>query len=310
MAIQKYKGHLALLGAAIMWGLMSPIGKTALENGISGLSLATFRMTGGAVCFWIASIFAPKEQVKPHDLMMLFFAGLLGIVFNQGCFTFGLSLTSPIDASIVTTTAPIATMIVAAIYLKEPVTGKKVIGIFLGSIGALTLIMSSQGSTDDKAGSIPGDLLCLAAQISFSFYLAIFKGLISRYNIFTLMKWMFTYAAICFIPFSYHEVSAIQFNEISTTTWGCVLFVILGGTFFAYILMMIGQKTLRPTVISMYNYVQPIVGTSVSILLGMGTFGPAKGLAVVLVFSGVYIVTQSKSREQMLAEQTVQKDRH
>lgn len=213
MAIQKYKGHLALLGAAIMWGLMSPIGKTALENGISGLSLATFRMTGGAICFWIASIFAPKEQVKPHDLMMLFFAGLLGIVLNQGCFTFGLSLTSPIDASIVTTTAPIATMIVAAIYLKEPVTGKKVIGIFLGSIGALTLILSSQGSTDGKGGSIPGDLLCLLAQISFSFYLAIFKGLISRYNIFTLMKWMFTYAAICFIPFSYHESRPYIFTK-------------------------------------------------------------------------------------------------
>ena len=226
MAIQKYKGHLALLGAAIMWGLMSPIGKTALENGISGLSLATFRMTGGAICFWIASIFAPKEQVKPHDLMMLFFAGLLGIVLNQGCFTFGLSLTSPIDASIVTTTAPIATMIVAAIYLKEPVTGKKVIGIFLGSIGALTLILSSQGSTDGKGGSIPGDLLCLLAQISFSFYLAIFKGLISRYNIFTLMKWMFTYAAICFIPFSYHEVSTIHFHEISTSTWACVAYVL------------------------------------------------------------------------------------
>lgn len=306
MAIQKYKGHLALLGAAIMWGLMSPIGKTALENGISGLSLATFRMTGGAICFWIASIFAPKEQVKPHDLMMLFFAGLLGIVLNQGCFTFGLSLTSPIDASIVTTTAPIATMIVAAIYLKEPVTGKKVIGIFLGSIGALTL--SSQGSTDGKGGSIPGDLLCLLAQISFSFYLAIFKGLISRYNIFTLMKWMFTYAAICFIPFSYHEVSTIHFHEISTSTWACVAYVIVGGTFLAYILMMIGQKTLRPTVISMYNYVQPIVGTSVSILLGMGTFGVAKGIAVALVFTGVYIVTQSKSREQMLAEQAAKKE--
>ena len=307
MAIQKYKGHLALLGAAIMWGLMSPIGKTALENGISGLSLATFRMTGGAICFWIASIFAPKEQVKPHDLMMLFFAGLLGIL-NQGCFTFGLSLTSPIDASIVTTTAPIATMIVAAIYLKEPVTGKKVIGIFLGSIGALTLILSSQGSTDGKGGSIPVDLLCLLAQISFSFYLAIFKGLISRYNIFTLMKWMFTYAAICFIPFSYHEVSTIHFHEISTSTWACVAYVIVGGTFLAYILMMIGQKTLRPTVISMYNYVQPIVGTSVSILLGMGTFGIAKGIAVALVFTGVYIVTQSKSREQMLAEQAAKKE--
>ena len=151
-------------------------------------------------------------------------------------------------------------------------------------------------------------MLCLLAQISFSFYLAIFKGLISKYNIFTLMKWMFTYAAICFIPFSYHEVSAIHFQEISTSTWACVAYVIVGGTFLAYILMMIGQKTLRPTVISMYNYVQPIVGTSVSILLGMGTFGIAKGIAVALVFTGVYIVTQSKSREQMLAEQAAKKE--
>ncbi len=303
MALTKYKAHLALLGAAIMWGLMSPIGKTALENGIDGLSLATFRMTGGAVCFWLASIFAPKEQVKPHDMLMLFFAAMLGIVLNQGCFTFGLSLTSPIDASIVTTTAPIATMVVAAIFLKEPVTGKKVVGIFLGSIGALTLILSNTSSAGNNNGNILGDLLCLIAQISFSFYLALFKGLISRYNIFTLMKWMFTYAAICFIPFSYSNVSAIELSSIPSLAWLCVLYVIICGTFLAYILMMIGQKNLRPTVISMYNYIQPIVGTTTSIILGMGTFGIAKGIAVVLVFLGVYIVTQSKSRAQMLAEQ-------
>lgn len=67
-------------------------------------------------------------------------------------------------------------------------------------------------------------------------------------------------------------------------------------------------ENIAPTVISMYNYVQPIVGTSVSILLGMGTFGVAKGIAVALVFTGVYIVTQSKSREQMLAEQAAKKE--
>ena len=99
-----------------------------------------------------------------------------------------------------------------------------------------------------------------------------------------------------------------EHHEISASTWACVAYVIVGGTFLAYILMMIGQKTLRPTVISMYNYVQPIVGTSVSILLGMGTFGVAKGIAVALVFTGVYIVTQSKSREQMLAEQAAKKE--
>ena len=149
MNVKVIRAHLALLGAASMWGLMSPMGKAAMEAGITGLSLATMRMIGGAVCFWIASLFAPKEKVSSHDLMLLFFAGLLGIVCNQGCFTFGLSLTSPIDASIVTTTMPIVTMILAALFLKEPVTPKKVIGIFLGSIGALMLILSNQGGSVD-----------------------------------------------------------------------------------------------------------------------------------------------------------------
>ena len=301
MAIQKYKGHLALLGAAIMWGLMSPIGKTALENGISGLSLATFRMTGGAICFWIASIFAPKEQVKPHDLMMLFFAGLLGIVLNQGCFTFGLSLTSPVDASIMTTTMPIVTMILAALFLKEPVTPKKVIGIFLGSIGALTLILSNRGG-DTEGGSVWGDALCMAAQISFACYLTIFKKLIARYHVITLMKWMFTYAAICFIPFSYHDFSVMDWAAFPVEVWLEVGYFILFGTYVAYILMLVGQKSLRPTVVSMYNYMQPVVGSCVAVFAGMATFGWVKIVAALLIFTGVYVVTQSKSRAQMLAE--------
>lgn len=299
---KKIYAHLSLLGAACAWGLMSPIGKIAMEDAISGLAMAYFRMLGGAVCFWLASLLAPRERVNAHDLKLLFFASMLGIVCNQGCFTFGISLTSPINAPIVATTAPIITMIVAAIYLKEPITGKKFTGVLLGSTGALTLIFSSSVATSAKEGNITGDLLCLIAQFCFCFYLIIFKDLISRYNIFTLMKWMFTYAAICFLPFALSDITSIPYAEVSTKIWMCVAYVVFGGTFLAYILMMIGQKNLRPTVVSMYNYVQPIAGTAVSIALGMGTFGITKGIAVALVFVGVYFVTQSKSREQLLAE--------
>ena len=173
------KAHLALLGAASMWGLMSPMGKAAMEAGVSGLSLATLRMTGGAVCFWITSFFVRDEKVPPRDLLMLFFAALLSIVFNQGCFTFGLSLTSPIDASIITTTMPLITMVLAALFLKEPVTPMKVGGIFLGSIGALMLVVGSQGGAA-KDSNLWGDLLCLTAQFSFACYLTIFKKLIAK----------------------------------------------------------------------------------------------------------------------------------
>ena len=110
-------------------------------------------MVGAAAAFWILSAFCKQEQVGHRDMLKIFFASLFALVFNQGIFIFGLSLTSPIDASIVTTTSPIITMIVAAIYLKEPVTNKKVLGIFIGAMGALILILSSQ-ATSAGGGSI------------------------------------------------------------------------------------------------------------------------------------------------------------
>ena len=155
-------GHLFALTANVMWGLMSPIGKSALQE-FSAISVTTFRMVGAAAAFWILSIFCKQEHVDHRDMLKIFFASLFALVFNQGVF-------------ILTTTLPIVTMVVAAIYLKEPITNKKVLGIFVGAMGALILIISSQAASSGN-GSLIGDLLCLVAQISFSIYLTVFKGL-------------------------------------------------------------------------------------------------------------------------------------
>ena len=291
------QGHLFALTANILWGLMSPIGKSALTE-FSALSVTTFRMVGAAACFWLLSLFCKREQVDHRDMLKIFFASLFALVFNQGVFIFGLSMTSPIDASIVTTTLPIVTMIVAAIYLKEPVTNKKVSGIFVGAMGALILIISSQGANSSD-GNILGDLLCLIAQISFSIYLTVFKGLSQKYSPITLNKWMFVYASMCYIPFSYHDMTAIQWSGISTAALLQVGYVVVGGSFLAYICIMSAQRMLRPTVVSMYNYMQPIVASTVAIMIGLGTFNLEKGIAIALVFLGVYIVTQSKSRKDV-----------
>lgn len=289
------KAHIALFAAASMWGLMSPVGKMAMNAGITSLSLTSMRMMGAALCFWIASLFAPKEKVSKRDFLLLFFAGLLGIVFNQGMFIFGLSLTSPIDATIITTSVPIITLILGLLFLKEPVIPMKILGVITGAVGALVLILSNYNNAG-ISGNIWGDILCLFAQISFACYLTFFRGLISRYHVFTLMKWMFTYASICFIPFSFHDLSEMISLSFPIGVWLEVGYVVLFGTFFAYVLILAGQKTLHPTVVSIYNYAQPVVGTIASVFIGIGTFGWIKGVASVLIFAGVYIVTQTKSR--------------
>lgn len=302
------KGHLCMALACIMWGLMAPIGKDAMTHGLNGIEMVTFRAVGGAICFWITSLFVERETVSARDMVRFFFAAMLSIVFNQCCYTIGLSITSPVNASIMTTTMPIVTMILAALILREPVTGKKVGGIVCGAVGASLLITASASPSAD--GNLLGDMLCLAAQCSFALYLTLFKHLISRYSVFTCMKWMMTYAAVVILPFSFSDLSALSWSSVPLSSWLEAGFVVLCGTFIAYICMMIGQKNLRPTVVSMYNYVQPIVACGVSVILGLGKFGLLQGVAIVLVFSGVYLVTQSKSRRDVKIEQMAERNKN
>lgn len=286
-------GHLSMLGAEVIWGLMSPIGKDAMLHGVSGFDMVSFRVIGAALCFWIASLFVPKEKVAPRDLFLLFFAGLQSIVFNQCCFIIGLSLTSPINSSIVTTSMPIFTLILGILFMHERLTITKSLGMVCGITGALSLILGSvSGSTGE--GNIWGDLLCMLAQFSFASYLALYQGLVKRYSTITCMKWMFLFSSLAIMPFTVPSLTELPWAEISSKTWIEVAFVVVACTFFAYLLMMRGQKSLTPTQVSVYNYVQPVVATLASTTMGLALFGWMQALAVLLIFIGVRLVARKR----------------
>ena len=169
------QAHAAMFLACLFWGLMAPLGKDAMSHGIDGITMVSFRVAGGAALFWLASLFTRKEHVPRKDVLRFAGAAVFGLVCNQCCFTIGLSLTSPINASIVTTSMPIFAMVFSAIILKEPITGKKATGVLMGCSGALILILTSAAATNRVQGDIRGDLLCLAAQFSYSSYLSLFN---------------------------------------------------------------------------------------------------------------------------------------
>ena len=305
MNLMKLKGHSSMLGANVMWGLMSPVAKFVMVGGaVTPLVVTDLRITGAMVLFWIASFFQKPERVAPKDLLKLLGASLLAIVFNQGCFIFGVGLTSPLDASIITTSMPLLAMVLAAIYLKEPITGKKVLGIAVGATGALLLILGSHQVSEAKAAGnhyIWGDLLVLLAQFSYALYFVLFKNFVNKYSLITIMKWMFTYAFICALPFSYNDLLHTEWKSLQNTEIGALVFIVVGSTFISYVLIVIGQKNLRPTVAGMYNYVQPLVASIVAVCWGMDTFNFVKIISVALIFGGVYLVTNSRSKAEMEA---------
>lgn len=226
-------------------------------------------------------------------------AGIFGLVCNQCCYTIGLSLTSPSNSSIMTTSMPIFAMILSFLILKEPITWKKAIGVLMGCSGACIIILTSATAGNAKVGNIWGDLLCISAQLSFALYLALFKPLVQKYSLFTVNKWMFTWATIFIWPFTIGHVSDISFAQVPMSTWWETGYVIFFGTFLGYICMMIGQKTLRPTVVSVYNYVQPLVSVTVSVIVGLAVFKGMQAIAAILIFSGVWLVVKSKSKRDI-----------
>ncbi len=299
MHINKVKGHAAMIVANMAWGLMAPFVKTVvLKSNINAWTIVAFRVMGAALAFWTASLFIPKEKIPFKDLKWLVLAALFGIILNQGVFVLGVSYTSPINASIVTTTLPIVAMIIAAFYLKEPITWKKLVGIVIGAMGALIIIMnSSSGNVSGDVGFI-GILLCFMAQLSYAIYFVFFKNIISRYSPITLMKWMFLFSSVIYLPLTWSQLSTLDYQNMPSSIIGELAFIVLGSTFLSYMMIPIAQKYLRPTVATMYNNVQPIVASIAAVLLQIDHFGWFKVLAILLVFSGVYMVTTSKAKEQ------------
>jgi drug/metabolite transporter (DMT)-like permease len=212
-----------------------------------------------------------------------------------------LNLTSPVDASIIATAGPIYVMLLAAVILKEPVTGQKAVGVLLGVVGAVTLILSSsQGG--GQAGGLPGNLRIVCSNLLYSVYVVLSRPLSQRYSAVTMMKWMFLFSAVILIPFTYR--SALETPAFHRDAWvwgeaGAIAYVLLLGTFLPYLMIPMSLRRLRPTTVSMYNYIQPIIASLLAVMLGQGSFSWEKLLSALLVFTGVYLVTQSKSREDI-----------
>lgn len=297
--------HLAMASACIIWGLMAPLAKDAMQADFSGVDMVAFRVAGGAICFWLTSLVLTlcghkQENVPLKDIGLFFLASLCSITFNQGMFTVGVSLTSPVNASIMTTTLPVVSLILSAVFLHEKVSWQKIVGICLALSGALMVILSSHTASAvnaaDPCHDALGSVMCVLAQCSFAAYLVLFGKLIKKYSVVTCMKWMMLFATLTIWPFALPHIVSLPWSSVAVRSCWETAFVVFFGTYCAYILMTWAQQVLRPTQVSVYNYFQPVVSCLASVAMGLAVFGCLQVVAVALVFSGVYLVTQTRHK--------------
>ena len=288
-------GHLACFIAYAIFGINIIVCKDLTSgNLISPIAIFTLRSLGAGSLFWLLSVFSPKEKVAARDLPKIFLAAFLGYFVTQLTFLVAIPEITPMHCSIISSLSPIYTMFIAAVVLKEPISFKKAGGVLLSLWGILFLIFSRSNAGGGAESSIYGIVLMLVNGLAFSLYLGAFRPVISRYSVITLMKWIFLFSTIMSLPLSVKELANLQWNTIPQAQLWELAFLIICATCITYFLIPIGQKLIRPTLVSMYSYIQPIIATAISIIAGMEILSWQKILAASMVFAGVFIVSQSK----------------
>ena len=294
----KLTGHLSVFIAYTIFGFNIIICKDLTSSClISPMGLFNFRAIGATLLFWIVSLFFPKERVPFSDLWKIFIASMLGLFLTQISFLEAIKITTPMDTAIITAITPIFTMFTAAIALKEPITLKKAGGVAISFTGVVMLILNSVSLGNSAVTQTKpfGIVLMIFNCLFFATYLGVFKPIIAKYNVVTFMKWMFLFSMLVSIPFNIKELTSLNMSVMPTEYLLELGFIVLFSTFIAYFLIPIGQKSLRPTVISLYAYLQPLIATITSIYLGMDRLNWQKIVAASLVFTGVILVNKSRS---------------
>ena len=253
-----WKAHLALFIVNALYGAGHILAKGVMPAFLTPTTFIFFRILGATLLFWIIKAFLPKERIQRKDIGLFMLCALFGVTVNQLFFFHGLSLSSSINSGIIMTTNPILVTIIAYFLLKDKITSTKIIGIVLGATGAI--LLSLAGNTG-KGDSSLGDLFLFINAASYAVYLVIAKPLMQRYSPFTVITYVFTFGLFYMLiyPPTYIETLQIDFGAITAAIWLKIGYIVIGVTFFTYLLTMYGLKYVGPSIASAYIYTQPVL---------------------------------------------------
>lgn len=284
--------YIAAFIVALIYGINYTIAKDVMPMYIKPFGFILVRVLGATIIFWLIAFFAEKQKIEKEDYKHIALAALFGVCINTLAFFKGLSLTSPINASVIMVTTPILVLILSAIILRERITSLKVLGIITGLIGAVILIVYGKSA---KAGDNPliGNLLIFLNASSYGLYLIVVKKLTAKYNAIVLVKWLYLFGLIMVIPFGLSELNEVVWQHIPKNIYYNIGFVIVFTTVIAYLFNLFALTRLKPTTLSAFIYLQPLIASSYALLTGKDILNTVKVVAALLIFTGVYLVTKS-----------------
>ena len=290
----------ALLAAtlvSIIYGVTFTIAKDVMPKYVQPFGFIALRVGGSMLLFWLIAPFFSTEKIEKADFPRIIAAAFFGVALNMLTFFKGLSYTSPIMGAVLMVTTPMIVLVLSAILMKERMKKQKVFGLILGLIGTVFLILYGK-SVINASNATLGNILVFINAVSYGFYLIIVKKLMDKYNAFAFVKWIYTFGFLMVLPFGWSEFQAVDYANLPTDIIWKIGFVVVLSTFLTYLLNLVSMRELKPTTVAVFIYLQPLFATIFAISLGKDDLGWVKIISAILIFTGVYLVTQKRVKSE------------
>jgi len=283
--------------ATLIYGVTFTIAKDVMPAYVAPYGFIVIRVAGATLFFWSIGLFFKSERVASNDLLKIFTAAFFGVGLNMLTFFKGLSLTNPISASVVMVTSPILVLLFSSWFLKEPLVKRRIIGIAVGLIGTVILIL--YGSETNKNATHPalGNFLVFINAASYGMYLVLIKKIISKYQPITFVKWLYLFGLIFVLPVGFSELLDVSWHNIPMPIYLKIGFVVFFTTCLTYLFNLYGLTKLKPTTVSVFIYLQPVIASIYALVAGHDKLNFIKIVATLIIFSGVYLVTVQRKKE-------------
>ena len=299
MAISKSAlAQLSLVLCNIVWACDYPLYSLVLGRYVAPLAMVAGSLAIAAAWSLVPLIWEKSERVEPSDRIKIVGAGLLMGAVKKLCMMYGLAHTSPIDGSIIGTTTPLLVLLLSVFVGVERFTKLKVIGLLFGMAGAIAVIISSREQPHEQSG-IEGNLLIFASACSSALYMVYFKGLVSKYRITTLLRWIYCSSALVMLPIGAHDIFTTDLSAMSVEVVLATLFLLIVPTYLPNLLLNYSLRWVAPTLTSIYAYIQPVVAIALAVAMGLDRLHLDTVLYALAIFVGVGVVVYGYRVEDM-----------
>ena len=289
--------HLALLAVQVMFGTWPIFGKIVLRS-MSSTSLVGLRVCGAALVLTLfRRQFGRLLRLPRRILAWVVLSSLLGVVLNQLLFVKGLSFTTAINASLITTTIPVFTIAVSIALGHDRASLRHVLGIGLAAAGVIYLVDPLRASF--TAQTTLGNILIVINSFAYGAYIAVSRDLFRRYGALDVITWIFLIGAIITLPFAGFTWTGDELGDVSWRTWLIVAYIIIVPTVAAYYLNAWAVIRVSPSIVAVYVYLQPLLAFGFAPMILGESWNSRTLVACALIFAGVGVVTiYSRSRAE------------